>query len=105
MNISSNAAKLCDLNTFEPFVDYSCCVGAVLLSGRKNLDLPHMGVSAAVLVLKNSNLNKHGLDKLIFRGPQLKAIPANRLFEFNHLNLLKLLKTILNFDRNFLRSV
>ena len=50
-------------------------------------------------------MNKHCFDELIFTGAQFKAIPANGFFKLDDLHLLKLLEAILNFDRNFLRSI
>ena len=78
----------------------------------KNLNLSNVGISTLMLILQDTDLNKHRFNEMVLlvlrirrKVTKFEGIPANRLVKFNLLHFLELLKRILNFDRYFLWGV
>ena len=64
-----------------------------------------MSITARLLVLKDSYLNVHGLDCGSIAVVKREDVPAKRLHELNHFDLLQLVETVGDANRYFLRCV
>ena len=75
------------------------------LPGTENLDLSDVGVTSGLLVLEDGYLNVHGLDCGPIAVVKGEDVPAERLHELYHFDLLQLVEAVSDANRYFLRRV
>ena len=77
----------------------------VCLARPKHFDLPYVSISARLLVLQDPDLDVHRLDRGPISVVQREDVPAERLNELYHFQLLQLVEAVRDPDRDLLGCV